>query len=47
MLVKDFGLAINTGKTMYMEAGFHQGVRENEHITVDSNSYEKVKPLCI
>ena len=40
---KGICLVINTGKTKYMEAGCHPGMLVNEHITVDSNSYEKVK----
>ena len=36
---KDIGLAVNTGKTKYMEIGRHRGMIANEHI----NSYEKVK----
>ena len=39
---KDIGLAVNTGKTKYMEIGRHQGMIANEHFTVGSNSYEKV-----
>ena len=41
MLVKDIGLAVNTGKTKNMEIRRHRGMRANEHI--GSNSYEKVK----
>ena len=37
---KDIGLALNTGKTKYMEIGRH---RANAHIKIGSNSYEKVK----
>ena len=40
---KDIGLAVNTGKTKYMEIGRHQGMIENVHIKLGSNSYEKVK----
>ena len=40
---KDIGLAVNIGKTKYIEIGLHQGMMVNEHITVSSNSYEKVK----
>ena len=40
---KDIGLAINTGKTKYMEIGRHRGLIENVHIKIGSNSYEKVK----
>ena len=39
----DIGLAVNVRKTYYMEVGRHRGMTLNEHITVDSNSYEKVK----
>ena len=40
---KNIGLAVNTGKTKYMEIGFHRGMMAYEHITVGCNSYEKVK----
>ena len=40
---KDIGLAVNTGKTKYMETGRHRGMVANEHIRIGSNSYEKVK----
>ena len=39
----DIGLAVNTGKTKYMEIGRHRGMIANEHIRICSNSYEKVK----
>ena len=39
----DIGLAINIGKTKYMEVGRHQGMIANEHIRIGSNFYEKVK----
>ena len=42
---KDIGLAVNIGKTKYMEIGRHRGVMANEHTMVDNNSYEKVKNL--
>ena len=42
---KDIGLAVNTGKTKYMQIGCHRGVIANEHIKIASNSYEKWKPL--
>ena len=42
-MYKDFGLAVNTGKTKYMEIGRHRGMIANEHIKIDSNSYQKVK----
>ena len=40
---KDIGLAVNIGKTKYMEIGRHPGVIANAHIKIGSNSYEKVK----
>ena len=40
---KDFGLAVNIGKTKYMEIGRHRGMIPNAHIKIGSNSYEKVK----
>ena len=40
---KNIGLAVNTGRTKYMEVGRHRGLFAKEHITVGSNSYEKVK----
>ena len=40
---KDTGLAVNTGKTNYMEIGRHRGIIANEHIKIGRNSYEKVK----
>ena len=44
MCVKDIGLAVNTGKTKYMEIERHRSVIANEHNRIDtSNSYEKVK----
>jgi hypothetical protein len=36
---KDIGLAVNTGKTNYMETG----IIENEHVRICSISYEKVE----
>ena len=39
----DIVLAVNTGKTKYMETGLIRGMMTNEHITIGSNSYEKVK----
>ena len=42
---KDIGLAVNTGKTKYMEIGCHRGMIANEHIRIGSDSYEKAKPL--
>ena len=40
---KDIGLAVNTGKTKYMEIGRHRGMITNAHIKIGSNSYENVK----
>ena len=41
--LKDIGLAVNLGKTNNTEIGRHRGLMTREHITVGSNSYEKVK----
>ena len=41
------GLAVNTGKTKYMEIGHPRDIIANEHIRIDRHSYEKVKPLNI
>ena len=38
-------MAVNTGKTKYMEIGRHRGMVANEHIRIGSNSYEKVKTI--
>ena len=38
-------LAVNTGKTKYMEIGRHQGMIANVHIKMGGNSYEKVKTI--
>jgi len=40
---KDIGLAVNTGKTKYMEIEHHRGVLANGDIKIGSNSYGKVK----
>ena len=40
---KDIGLAVNTGKTKYMEIGRHPGMIANAYIKIGSDSYEKVK----
>ena len=40
---KDIGLAVNIGKTKYMEIGRHRDMIANTHIKIGSNSYEKVK----
>ena len=37
------GLAVNTGKTKYMEMGRHRGMIANAHIKIGSNSYEHLK----
>ena len=37
---KDIGLAVNTGKTKYIEIGRHQDMIANEHIKTGSNSYK-------
>ena len=31
---KDIGLAVNTGKTKYMEIGRHRGMMAIEHVTI-------------
>ena len=36
-------MAVNTGKTKYVEVGRNQGLMVNEHITIGSHSYEKVE----
>ena len=41
------GLAVNIGKTKYMEVQHHRGMIINEHIMVSNNSYEKVKTYKI
>ena len=40
---KDIGLAVNTGKTNYMETGRHRGIIANEHVRICSIFYEKVE----
>ena len=42
---KDIDLAVNIGKTKYMEIGRHRDMIPNAHIKIGSNSYEKLKPL--
>ena len=37
-ICKDIGLAVNIGKTKYMEIGRHQGIIANAHIKIGSNS---------
>ena len=39
---KDIALVVNIGKSNYLEVGRHRGMIENAHITVGSNSYEKL-----
>ena len=41
----NIGIAVNMGKTKYMEVGRHRDVVASEHIRIGINSYEKVKPL--
>ena len=36
-------LAVDIGKTKYMEIGRHRGMLANAHIKIGSNCYEKVK----
>ena len=36
---KDIGLAVNIGKTKYMEIGGNRGMMVNGHIMFGSNSY--------
>ena len=38
---KDIGLAVNTGKTKYMEIRHHRGMIANERMKTGSNSYVK------
>ena len=38
---KDIGLAVNIGKTKYMEIGRHSDMIAKEHIRIGSNSYKK------
>ena len=40
---KDIGLAVNTGKTKYMEMGRQRGMFINELIRIGIHYYEKVK----
>jgi hypothetical protein len=42
---KYISLAVNIGKTKYMEIERHRDMIANEHIQIGSNSYEKVKTL--
>ena len=36
---KDIGLAVNTGKTKFMEIGRHRGMIASAHVKIGSNSY--------
>ena len=38
----DIGLAVNTGKTKYLEIVSLRGIIANAHIKIGKNSYEKV-----
>ena len=40
---KNIGLAVDTGKTNYMEIGHHRGMIAIGHIKIGSNSYQKMK----
>ena len=40
---KNIGLAVNIGKTKYMEIERHEGIIANAHIKIGSNSYKKVE----
>ena len=40
---KDVGLAVNTVKTKYMAVGRIRGMMADEHISIGSNSHEKMK----
>ena len=40
---KDIGLAVNTGKTKYVEIGNLRDMIANEHIRIGNNSHEKEK----
>ena len=44
---KGIGLAVNTGKTKYMEIGRHRGMIANKHIRISTNYHEKVKSFNI
>ena len=37
---KDIDVAVNIGKTMYIEIGHHAGMIPNAHIKIGINSYE-------
>ena len=39
----DISLAVNRGKTKYMEIGRHRVMIANDHIKIGSNSYEKAR----
>ena len=42
---KDIGLAVNIGKTKYMEIGRHRGIKVYENIGMGSGSFERVKTI--
>ena len=42
---KNIGLAVNIGKTKYMEIGCHRGIIANAHIKIGSNPMKKWKHL--
>jgi hypothetical protein len=42
---KDIGLAVNIGKTNYIEIGRHRGMIANEHSRIGSNSHKKSENL--
>ena len=41
----DIDLAVNTGKTKYLEIWYHRSMVENEHIRIGNNSYENVRAI--
>ena len=43
IIIKNPDVLLNTRKTKYMEMGRHRVMIANEHISIGSNSYEKVK----
>ena len=42
---KNFSLAVNIGRTKYVELGRHVGMMTNKHFIEGSNSYKKVKTI--
>ena len=42
---KDIGLAVNIGKTEYMQVGRHRDMMANEHMAVGNNSYKQCNDL--